>query len=311
MSTYQEWLKQRDRRLAHESIRVPADELHPVLFPHQRHLVSWALETGRAAIFADTGLGKTPMQVEWAKHVTDQRGRVLIIAPLAVSQQTVLEAERLLGVDVEYDRTGQSKAPIVICNYEMAPQFDPAQFAGVVLDESSILKSYDGKTRTMLIDMFQRTPFRLCCTATPAPNDHMELGNHSEFLGVKSQQEMLSEFFVHDMSQTQLWRLKGHARHLFWKWVGDWASMIKKPSDLGYSDEGFDLPVLVEEHLDIETESLNPIDADRLRAEEEIADVVIYAARLADVLGIDMHAAIAAKMTKNAEKYPVYQERLF
>jgi hypothetical protein len=250
---YEQWLTERDKRVAHEAIHVKPDDLHPVLFPHQRDLVSWALERGRAAIFADTGLGKTPMQVEWANHVS-QHGRVLIIAPLAVSQQTIAEAQRLLGVEVVYDRTGQNDAPIVITNYEMSEHFDPSRFVGVVLDESSILKAYDGKTRTRLIRMFEETRFRLCCTATPAPNDHMELGNHSEFLGAKSRDEMLAEFFIHDMAKTQQWRLKGHARHSFWAWVGTWANVLKKPSDLGYDDNGFVLPPLLEEHVEIETD---------------------------------------------------------
>jgi len=269
---YQQWLDARDNRVRDYSIIRKPDDLHEILFPHQRHLVAWALETGRAAIFADTGLGKTPMQVEWADHIVHEAGRVLIIAPLAVSQQTVAEARRLLDVDVAYCRDGQSKAPIVITNYEMAPQFNPDDFAGVVLDESSILKSYDGKTRTRLIEMFERTPFRLCCTATPAPNDHMELGNHSEFLGAKSRNEMLAEFFIHDMAKTQQWRVKGHARHSFWSWVGSWASIIKHPSDLGFSDAGFELPDLIEEQIDIETDlkdaheagQLFPVDASTL-----------------------------------------------
>ncbi len=251
---YEQWLQHRDDRVRQTTIHREAAKLHEVLFPHQRELVAWALERGRAAIFADTGLGKTPMQVEWARHVVTEAGRVLIVAPLAVSQQTVLEAKRLLDVDVEYCRTGNSEADIVITNYEMAEHFSPDDFAGIVLDESSILKSYDGKTRTKLIQMFDRTPFRLCCTATPAPNDHMELGNHSEFLGVKSRNEMLAEFFIHDMAKTQQWRVKGHAKHAFWSWVGSWASIVRRPSDLGFDDNGFILPPLVEEKIDLETD---------------------------------------------------------
>lgn len=261
---YEQWLADRDKRVTEVSIQREPDELHPVLFPHQKHLVSWALSIGRGAIFADTGLGKTPMQVEWARHVVDECGRVLIVAPLAVSQQTVAEARNLLDVEVVYDRTGQSSAPIVITNYEMSERFDPARFSGVVLDESSILKAYDGKTRNRLIGMFDRTPFRLCCTATPAPNDHMELGNHSEFLGTKSRSEMLAEFFIHDMAKTQQWRVKGHAKHAFWHWVGSWASIVKRPSDLGYDDNGFRLPPLIEEKLDIETNIRDAHDAGQL-----------------------------------------------
>lgn len=278
MMNYKQWLQSRDQRIRDFTIKRGLDDLNDTLFPHQKQLVHWALETGRAAIFADTGLGKTPMQAEWARHVVEEEGRVLIVAPLAVSQQTVAEAKRLLGVDIVYDRTGKSDAPIVITNYEMAEHFDPAQFAGVVLDESSILKSYDGKTRTKLIEMFSRTPYRLCCTATPAPNDHMELGNHSEFLGVKSRNEMLAEFFIHDMAKTQQWRVKGHAKHAFWAWVGAWASLLKRPSDLGFDDDGFILPPLVEETIDIFTDirdahmagQLFPVEATTLTDQREM-----------------------------------------
>jgi len=216
-------------------------KLNEKLFPFQRDLTAWALRRGRAAIFADTGLGKTFIQVEWANQVSS-KGRVLILAPLAVGEQTVKEA-RKMKIDIRFRHRDEGDL-ITITNYEMLHAFDISKFVGVVLDESSILKSYSGRIRTALIDSFQRTPFRLACTATPSPNDYTELGNHSEFLGIKSRSEMLAEFFVHDMDKTQDWRLKGHAVIPFWKWVSSWAAMLKKPSDLGYSDEGFKLPPL-------------------------------------------------------------------
>lgn len=215
--------------------------LNPMLFEFQRDIVKWALKRGRAAIWADCGLGKGPMALEWAKHVP---GRVLIVAPLAVSHQFKREAEKF-GVEVCVAKTpDQAEGRIIITNYERVELFDASEFTGVVLDESSILKAHDGKTRSMMIEKFQQTPFRLCCTATPAPNDHMELGNHAEFLGTMSRVEMLSMFFVHDGGDTAKWRLKGHAKSEFWKWLASWAVMIRKPSDLGYSDDGFDLPDL-------------------------------------------------------------------
>lgn len=215
--------------------------LNPMLFEFQRDIVKWALKRGRAAIWADCGLGKGPMALEWAKHVP---GRVLIVAPLAVSHQFKREAEKF-GVDVCVAKTpDQAEGRIIITNYERVELFDASEFTGVVLDESSILKAHDGKTRSMMIEKFKQTPFRLCCTATPAPNDHMELGNHAEFLGTMSRVEMLSMFFVHDGGDTAKWRLKGHAKSEFWKWLASWAVMIRKPSDLGYSDDGFDLPDL-------------------------------------------------------------------
>jgi superfamily II DNA or RNA helicase len=218
------------------------------LFPHQRDLVRWALRRGRAAIFADTGLGKGLMLLEWARHVA-KRGRVIILAPLAVGPQLAAEALRF-GVDARYLRTDDPSAQIVITNYEMLHAFSPEQFTGVVLDESSILKSYDGKTKQRLLDAFSKTPYRLACTATPAPNDFTELGNHSEFLGLKSRVEMLAEYFVHDGGSTQDWRIKGHALTPFWRWVATWGAVVKLPSDLGYEDGAFSLPALeMREHV--------------------------------------------------------------
>jgi hypothetical protein len=223
------------------------DELAPHLFPFQRDLVRWALRRGRAAIFADTGLGKTAMQVEWARQVA-REGRVLILAPLAVADQTVREAARF-GVEMVYRRQDLGDR-ITVANYEMAEHFRGEDFAGIVLDESSILKSFTGATRNLLIEMFARTPFRLACTATPAPNDFTELGNHSEFLGTLSRVEMLSEFFVHDGGTTQDWRLKGHAVRAFWEWVASWGAVVRTPAALGYDDSAYQLePIEIVDHI--------------------------------------------------------------
>lgn len=216
-------------------------DLNPMLFDFQRDIVRWALRRGRAAIFADCGMGKTPMQLEWAKHVP---GRVLILAPLAVAHQTIREGQKF-GVDVTYARSQPQSDDghrITVTNYQMLDRFDVSKYAGIVLDESSILKSYEGKFRNQIIESFQNCQFRLACTATPAPNDFMELGNHAEFLGAMTRTEMLSMFFVHDGGKTQKWRVKGHAEADFWRWVCSWAVMIRKPSDLGYEDGGFILP---------------------------------------------------------------------
>lgn len=217
------------------------DDLSPALFDFQRDIVRWALRRGRAAIFADCGMGKTLMQLEWARHIP---GRVLILAPLAVANQTVAEGAKF-GIAVTYARDqSQAGDGITITNYEMLVHFDAAQFTGIVLDESSILKAYDGKTRSAIIRAFSATPYRLACTATPAPNDYMELGNHAEFLGVMTREEMLSMYFVHDGGETQKWRLKGHAEDAFWRWLASWSVMIRMPSDLGYPDGDFILPPL-------------------------------------------------------------------
>ena len=203
--------------------------LNDMLYDFQHDLVMWALRRGRAALFCDCGLGKTPMQLEWAKHVP---GNVLILAPLAVSMQTVAEG-RKFGIEVNYrrDQTEVTEG-ITITNYEMLDHFDPSFFNGIVLDESSILKSFTGKIRNNIIDSFSQTPFRLACTATPAPNDYMELGNHAEFLGVMSRTEMLAMYFIHDGGETSKWRLKGHAEEPFWKWLCSWAMNVRKPSDI-------------------------------------------------------------------------------
>lgn len=220
-------------------------ELSPALFPFQRDLVAWALRRGRAAIFADTGLGKTRMQVEWARVMAEHTGgRVLILASLAVAAQTVREAEQM-GVRVTLCRDGSDVADGVnITNYDRLHLFDAGAFSAVVLDESSCLKDFASKTRNALIQAFGRTPYRLVCSATPAPNDHVELGNHSEFLGIRSRVEMLATYFCHDGGDTQSWRLKGHARRDFWAWVCSWAAIVKAPSVLGYSDAGYVLPAM-------------------------------------------------------------------
>ncbi|MDB5060129.1 MAG: hypothetical protein JWO59_3601 [Chloroflexi bacterium] len=245
MSDYQDFLNRKRPATVAVGFDLPPASLHPRLFPHQRDIVLWALRLGKAAIFADTGLGKTAMQLEYARHVVAHTGgKVLILAPLAVALQTVAEA-KLLDLDVRYCRhQDQVQDGVTIANYEMLPHFKPGDFAGVVLDESSILKAHDGKTRTSIIESFADTSYKLACTATPAPNDFMELGNHSQFLGVLSQHEMLAMYFVHDGGSTQDWRLKGHAEKDFWRWVASWACVIRKPSDLGYDDGAYTLPPL-------------------------------------------------------------------
>ncbi len=224
---------------------VNRDTLHPSLFDFQRDIVRWALRRGRAAIFAGTGLGKTRMQIEWAMNVHRlSGGDVLMLAPLAVAAQTVREGAAL-GYEITMCRSQDDVRPgLNITNYELLHKFVPLKFMGIVLDESSILKSFTGKTRTELIASFAFTPYRLACTATPAPNDYMELGNHAEFLGIVSRTEMLSTFFVHDGGETQKWRLKGHAEEEFWRWVASWGVMLENPSDLGYPDDGYILPPL-------------------------------------------------------------------
>lgn len=215
------------------------------LFPHQSDLIRWALRRGRCAIFADTGLGKTRMQIAWADTIHRETGRdCLILCPLAVAPQTVAEGAAM-GVQITHCLDGDDvRDGINIANYERLHKLDAARFGAIVLDESSCIKHHETKTLRALIDAFERTPYRLCATATPAPNDWTELGTHAEFLGIRSRTEMLAEFFVHDGAETQVWRLKGHARRAFWQWVSSWGAMIRRPSDLGHDDAAFALPPL-------------------------------------------------------------------
>ncbi len=264
--------------LARKRIADPATGIQgridlPSFFkPHQRDITQWALRRGRAAIFAGTGLGKTLMELVWAHEVARETKRpVLVLAPLAVSQQHGREASKF-GISASVV-TAPSSDAIDITNYQKLDRFDLDGFGGVALDESSILKSVDGKTRTKLIHDCTRLPFRLAATATPAPNDFMELGNHAEFLGVMSYTDMLATFFTHDGGDTQKWRLKGHAETEFWKWMASWAVMMRKPSDLGYDNDGYDLPPLryqshtvqVEYAPSMDTGLLFPIEARTLQ----------------------------------------------
>jgi DNA methylase/Helicase conserved C-terminal domain len=221
------------------------DDLNPNLFDFQRVIVKWALRRGRAAIFADTGLGKTLMQTSWADAICAKTGGdVLILAPLCVSHQTVSESAKF-GITVNYCRSQSEVKPgINITNYEMLEHFDVESFAGVVLDESSIIKNRDGRTRNALIDSCKKTPYKLSCTATPSPNDFMELGNQCEWLGIVSMTEMLAMFFINDAGDTGTWILKGHGKRKFWEWMATWAIVIKSPADLGFDGEKYILPAL-------------------------------------------------------------------
>lgn len=246
MSDYKEFIEKRSEKITNnECIKVNKCELNQNLYEFQKDIVRWALAKGRAAIFADCGLGKTLMQLEFLNQIHKKMGgQSMIVAPLTVAPQTVREGEKF-GIKVNICESSKDvKDGINITNYEKLDKFDGVSFNAVVLDESSILKSFTGKVRNQIIDMFCHTPFRLACTATPAPNDYMELGNHAEFLGIMSYSEMLSMFFVHDGGQTSKWRLKGHAEKVFWQWLGSWAVVMNNPEDLGYEINGYDLPPL-------------------------------------------------------------------
>lgn len=235
------------------------------MFPYQCDLATWAVRRGRAAIFARYGLGKTIMQLTWADQVQRHTGSaVLILAPLAVARQTAAEGERF-GIAVQVVTDGSQVGPegIYVTNYERLHRFDPSVFAGVVLDESSILKASDGKTRKLITEAFRATPYKLACTATPAPNDHMELGTHAEFLGILTATEMLAEFFTHDGGDTSKWVLRKHGARDFWRWVASWAALVRRPSDLGYDDTAYALPPLYfhQHEVAVEHQELAPVGA--------------------------------------------------
>lgn len=250
MSDYQAFLD-RKRMVDPATGLKTVPPLHPSMFEFQRDITGWALRRGRAALFAGTGLGKSLMELAWADAVHRVTGKdILHLAPLAVSAQMQREAIKFgFGARVVQSQD-QCEPGTNITNYQKIEHFDLSKFGGVILDESSILKSTDGHYRTKLIEACAQIPFRLAATATPAPNDFMELGNHAEFLGVMSYTDMLATFFTHDGGDTQKWRLKGHAENEFWKWMASWAVMIRKPSDLGYANDGYDLPPLrQQQHL--------------------------------------------------------------
>lgn len=253
---YTEFLE--SKRFTFKSSGFDPTDINPMLFDFQRDIVSWACKKGRAALFEDCGLGKSPQQLEWGRQVCNHTGgNVLILAPLAVSKQTKREGDKF-GIPVTICRSQSDVKPgINITNYEMLQHFDPESFAGIVLDEAAILKNYSGKIRNEIIDAFRNTPYKLSCTATPAPNDYMELGNQCEFLGVMTRVEMLATFFVHDGGDTAKWRLKGHAEDKFWEWISSWAVVLSKPADLGYDDGGFELPPLTVHEVMVEAEPLN------------------------------------------------------
>jgi len=237
------------------------------LYDFQRAIVEWAVRQGRGAIFADCGLGKTPMQLVWAENVHRKTGKpVLILTPLAVAAQTVQEGAKF-GIEIVRSNDGKPRNGITVTNYHKLHHFDPTDYGGIVCDESSILKSFDGKYRNLITEYMKQVPYRLLATATAAPNDYIELGTSSEALGYLGHVDMLSRFFKNQQQtvgqrrmcgKAMQWRFKGHAEGHFWRWVCSWARAMRKPSDLGFNDDRFDLPRLIErEHL---------IEAERPRA---------------------------------------------
>lgn len=262
---YEEFIK--TKQYTHKAVGFIPTDLNPNLWLHQTPIVEWACKRGRAAIFADTGLGKTLMQLEWARQVSKHTNKpVLLLAPLAVGKQTEGESKKFnIDCSVGYVRETSNDLDIQITNYEMLDRFNPADYAGIVLDESSILKGQSGAYRKMITEFAKEIPYKLSCTATPSPNDFMELGTQCEFLGVMNQVEMLAMFFTHDGSETQKWRLKGHASSKFWEWLATWSVVISSPADLGFDASRYDLPKLTIETEILQTKATHGLFADVAR----------------------------------------------
>lgn len=310
--SYAEFLARKRRTATPVGPDVATSDVHPMLHDWQAELVRWAVRTGRAAMWADTGMGKTVMQVEWARLSGETS---LIVAPLAVCQQTVREAAKV-GVTASYTRDGIPGPGLWITNYEQVHKFNPDTIDAVVLDEASILKNSDGKTRRLLIEHFARVPRRLACTATPAPNDPEELTNQAEFLGRSTRVNMLAAYFVHD---DQGWRLKGHAREPMFRWMATWAVALRRPSDLGYPDGDYQLPGLdiIPELIRVDVEADGQLFATDLggvggRAHVRRATLAARCERAADLVraepdepwllwcGLNDEAATLAKMLPDA-----------
>ena len=307
MTSYQDFIAGKSFR--HVEAGFDSGDLPYPLFDYQGPIVKWALKRGKAAIFADTGLGKTIMQLAWADQVAKHTGGpVLVLAPLAVSNQTIEEGAKY-GIEVQKANPG---APffgphIVITNYEQLHKFSPDEFQGIVLDESSILKGMDGRRRREITDFAQSIPYRLSCTATPSPNDFMELGTQSEFLGIMSQVEMLAMFFIHDGGDVAKWRLKGHGESKFFQWLATWAIVIRKPDDLGFDGSRHALPDLVYHSHVIETDPTDSLFVepaqglqDRNKARKDsVADRVAKAAEIAN--GLDGQVLIWCHLNEESE----------
>jgi hypothetical protein len=279
--TYEEFIATKRAGAPAAGIEVSPDAIHPMLFPFQRACTVWALRRGKACLFQGCGMGKTLQFLEWARHVSHHTsGRVLILAPLAVGAQTVAEGKKMgLGVCQvrSQDEVERAPHPIVVTNYDMLQAFDAESFAGVILDEGSVLKNYTGATKRLILQRFRHTQWKLVATATPAPNDHLELGNYGEFITGMPSNEMIARWFVNNSMRAGDYRLKQHAEGDFWRWVASWAVCMSRPSDLGYSDEGFDLPELRLHQVTVEADPDRAYQVGRLFLEGNLSATQIWA----------------------------------
>ena len=290
--TYEEFLKTKEMRAEACGFDIDRDSINPHAFDYQKDIISWACKKGKCAILTGCGTGKTVMLLEWCKAVHKHTGKpVLIVSPLSVVNQTSREAIKFGICSVNICRKQNDVINGVnITNYEMIEHFEPSVFSGVCLDESSILKSFTGKYQTLLTDMFCKTPYRLLCTATIAPNDYTEIGTSCEFLGIRSRTEMLATYFIHDSGDTSKWRLKKAGVNKFWEWFATWAIYFNSPKDLGYEGEGYDLPPLNIKKIFTESEPdegtlfvqlAETLDERRQARRESLTDRCNYACQIA------------------------------
>jgi superfamily II DNA or RNA helicase len=276
---YKEFLKSKQLKSIPSGFSVDRNSLNPILFDYQKDLICWALELGRASVFANTGLGKGLMLISYAQKVYEKTNKnVIILAPLGVTYQLIHEAKEKFNLNINNYRNNGLKKGLNICNYEQLKNINPIDFGCLVADEIGIIKNFAGKIRNQLITMFDNYQYKLGCSATPSPNDYMELGNHSEFMNVLKRKEMLSMFFVHDGGETQKWRLKKHAYNDFWKWISTWGAVVVDPSDLGYNDDRFVLPKLIEKEIKIDSDKkfgnyLFSVEAETLQERREARKV--------------------------------------
>lgn len=297
MNTYDQFIETKRMSVPPSGFEIAAFALNDKLFPFQRDIVRWALRRGKAAIFADCGLGKTPMQLEWAHQVCYHTGgNVLIVAPLAVSWQTAREGDKF-GIAVHVSRSGQDVQPgINVTNYERLHVYDPAQFIGIVLDESSILKAQFGIRRHEITDFAKTIPYRLAASATPAPNDLVELINHAEFFGIMTEAEIKALFFTQDGNNSTQFRLKRHAVDEFWRWMASWAVAMRKPSDLGYDDMAFCLPPLHNHQITVDVDAF---DAGMLFAVEAVS---LTEQRIARKSSLQARVDVCAEMVNASDE---------
>ena len=305
LQEYRDFIRSKDKVSLSQGFA--SNEINDMAKHHQKVAIDFALERGKSAMFLDTGLGKSFCELEFARQVSEETGKPsLILTPLAVAGQMIREGQKF-NIDArQIKEQSEVGAGIMVANYERLQKLDPTAFGGIILDESSILKSFAGRTRNTLMDAFKDTPFKLAATATPSPNDHTELGNHAEFLGIMRQQEMLSQWFINDTSTaSQDWRLKGHAVDDFWQFVASWSRCASLPSDLGGDDTGYILPEIERKIHTVAADRMTSVDEGMLFRIPEMSATSFHAEKR---LTIDQRCELAASLANHDKPVTVWCE---